>query len=243
MAKKGRKKHLKRLNAPKIRRISRKEEKWAINASPGPHPSVEALPLAVALRDDLEFAKNRREAQNILGKGEVVVDGKVRRDEGYPIGLMDVIGFSRTGEYWRVFPDRKGRFRFFEIDEEEANFKLGKVTEKSPYKGGRLQISLHDGKTIIGDFDGINVDDSIKISLPDLDLIDHIPLEKGHLVLVTGGNNVGMTGRIEEIRRIEGPSPDQFIISHDEEEFQVPENYLFVIGEDKSKITLPKEIE
>lgn len=199
--------------------------------------------MAVSLRDNLGLVKDRREAQNVLGKGEVLVDGKVRRDEGYPVGLMDVIGFSRTQDYWRVFPNRSGRFKFFEIDEGEAEFKLGKVTEKTPFKGDKFQISLHDGKTMVGDFDDVDVDDTVKVGLPDLELLEHIPLEVDNLVLVTGGNNVGRTGVVEEVQRIEGSSQDQFIIKAEEEEFQVPENYLFVIGEEKSSLSLPEVVE
>ncbi len=229
------------MNAPKVRKAPSKEDKWAVTTSPGPHKGVDSVPLSVALRDNLELARTRKEAEKILGEGTVSVDGKVRRNPNYPVGLMDVIKLSENGESWRVFYDQKGYILVDEIDDEENDFKLGKVVGKHPYKGGKLQISFHDGKTIIGDFEDVDIGDTLKLSLPELEVEKHVKCEEGNIALITGGTNVGSVGEIEECLEIEGSSSDQFRISIDDEEFQSPEEYVFVVGEDEPIISLPED--
>lgn len=228
------------MNAPKVRKVPRKSKEWAVSTSPGPHSSQDSLPLSVSLRENLELVRNEREAQEILGEGQVEVDGKVRKNHRYPVGLMDVITLPKTGKSWRVFHDNKGYLQFFPIDEKKSEFKLGKVVGKVPFKGGRFQITLHDGKTIIGDFEDFKIDDTVKVSIPDLDILDRIPCEKGKTVLITGGSNVGKRGIIKDIVRMEGPSSDKFIVKSDSEEFQSPEEYVFVVGDDEPQISLPE---
>lgn len=61
----------------------------------------------------------------------VKVDGKVRRDRGFPVGVMDVVSIEKTGEKFRILYDVKGRFVLKALKEGEANYKLLKVTKKS----------------------------------------------------------------------------------------------------------------
>lgn len=229
---------MKRLNAPKVRKVPRKRKKWAVTVSPGPHSGEESLPLVAVLRESLELARTKSEAEAIIGRGEVQVDGRVRRDSKYPVGPMDVVSFPRTGKAWRVLYDKKGYLSFCEISEEESEFKLGKVVKKSKVKGGELQISLHDGKTLTDDFSDVSVGDTVKIGLPDFDFQDKVSLGEGNLAMVLGGSNVGKYGEIEEVREIEGPSPDQVVIKTGEEKFQTPGDYAFVIGEKEPLISL-----
>lgn len=53
----------------------------------------ESIPLSVILQHKLKYALYAREARMILADkdGNVKVDGKVRTDEGFPVGLMGII--------------------------------------------------------------------------------------------------------------------------------------------------------
>jgi small subunit ribosomal protein S4e len=52
----------------------------------------------------------------------IKIDGKVRRDHGYPIGIMDTISIEKTGENFRLLYDAKGRFKLHKLAKpEEAN--------------------------------------------------------------------------------------------------------------------------
>ena len=82
--------HQKRLSAPKTYKIPRKVSKWVVKPSPGPH-NKEAIPLLVLVRDFLELADTGREARRIISSGEILVDGIVRKDYKFPVGLFDVV--------------------------------------------------------------------------------------------------------------------------------------------------------
>lgn len=232
---------MKRLNAPKVRKVRRKNEKWTTTTNAGPHPSDESLPLALSLQGELGIARNKEEAKKILGGGEIQVDGKVRNDPKFPVGLMDVVSVPRTDKNWRVFYDEKGYLIFRAIEEEEAGFKLGKVVGKTPFKGDKWQLSLHDGKTVTGEFEDVEVGDTLKIKLPDLEVQDQFGLAEGSFAMIIGGSNVGRTGVIKDILKLEGPSSDRLDIEVDGEELQSPKEYVFVIGESEPEISLPEE--
>ncbi len=221
--------------------MPKKKKRWAVRPSPGPHPKKESIPLAVALRESLRFSRTKKEADRIISSGMVKVDGKARRDSRYPIGFMDVLEIPKIGKSWRVLFDKKGYLHFCEI-EKDSNFKLVKVVGKNPFKGGKIQLSFSDGKTLVGDFDSIKVGDSVKISLLEINFESSIPLDKGSLAFITGGSNVGKRGKIEEVLESGGSSEDHFLIKSDSEEFQSPERYVFAIGTDETEIFLPEVV-
>lgn len=227
---------------PKTWKVPKKKSKWALTTSAGPHSQEESVPLVIALRESLGLARNKREARDAISQGQIKVDGKVRRDPRYPVGFMDVLEIPKIGKSWRVLFDRKGYLDIREI-EEDSNYKLAKVTGKTPFKGGKMQISLGDGRTMIGDFESVNVGDTIKFSIPEGELEEHIPRVEGSLAFITGGRNVGRKGNIKEIYESEGASPENFLIETEEGEFQSPEKYVLVIGEDNPEVHLPEVIE
>ena len=95
------KRHLRRSVAPWWWPIPRKEGGvWTVRPNPGPHPLEKCLPLAIIVRDVLRYAKTLREARYVIGQGHIKVDGRVRRDYKYPVGLMDVIEIVPTGELY-----------------------------------------------------------------------------------------------------------------------------------------------
>ena len=55
----------------------------------------------------------------------VKVDGKVRTNITYPAGFIDVITIEKTSENFRLIYNTKGRFIVYQIQEEEAKYKLG----------------------------------------------------------------------------------------------------------------------
>lgn len=48
----------------------------------------------------------------------------MRTDIAFPTGFMDVISIEKTGEYFRMLFDVKGRFMVHRIKKEEAAYKL-----------------------------------------------------------------------------------------------------------------------
>ncbi|MFX0106862.1 MAG: S4 domain-containing protein, partial [Candidatus Hodarchaeota archaeon] len=141
MARRGQKKHLKRLPAPRHWPIKRKHGKFTTMPIPGPHAKEQCLTLAILLREILGHAENMREVKAILSTGQVHVDGRPRKDPRYPIGLMDVVEIKESGERFRFLPKPKGGLRLVSIDESEASFKLCRVEKKKMAPGGHLQMT------------------------------------------------------------------------------------------------------
>jgi small subunit ribosomal protein S4e len=239
MAKMGSRKHLKRFKAPKNWPIHPKEDKWTVKPSPGPHAIEESLSLLIVIRDILGLADNSREAKRIINTGKVLVDGRARKDYKFPVGFMDVIQIPKTGEAYRILPDKKGRLITHPIPKENVNFKLCKITNKTTVKEGKTQLNLHDGRNMITD-DNFSVGDIINLKVPDQEINDTFKFEEGAMVLVTGGKHIGEIGNITEISINNSSNPNTVVIeSNKKDNFITLKDYAFVIGKEEPAISLP----
>jgi len=220
----GPKKHLKLLRAPKAWMLSKLAGTWAPRPSEGPHKLRESIPLTLILRNRLKYALTRREVNIICQKRLIRIDGKVRTDMNYPIGIMDVVSIDNTDERFRVMYDVKGRFALLPIDKERATFKLARVQKVDRAKkasAGRVvgakgfqsvvpYLATHDGRTIRFPDPVIRPNDTIKVDLATNKIIGHLKFEIGNLALVTKGANVGRVGHISSVDR----HPGSFDIVH-----------------------------
>ena len=76
----------------------------AIKQSQGPHKIREWIPLNLLLRTKLGLTRNETEAKLLLKvkEGILSIDGKVRRDHKYPVGIMDIVTVNKTGFNYRL---------------------------------------------------------------------------------------------------------------------------------------------
>ena len=120
MAKRGVYKHLKRIHAPKSWMLSKVGGIWATKPSQGPHKLRECIPLNLLLKTKLRLALNAKEAKLIVKarEGNISIDGKVRTDFKYPVGIMDIVTINKIGANYRVNFDVKGRWRLVKISKE-----------------------------------------------------------------------------------------------------------------------------
>ena len=206
MGTKGKRKHLKREPAPRTWPIHRKNAVWTVRPTPGPHPISDCIPLTLVVRDVLKVAETRKEAKIIISHGKLVVNGKVQREERFPLGLMDVVSVPETKKAYRVLPSRKGLV-LHPIKRDEAQFKLCRIEGKSVLKGGHVHLHLHDGTNVIIRVndptkpveDTYHTKDSLKLTLPTLEFDPHMELTSGAPVLVIGGKNIGRHGVISSL--------------------------------------------
>jgi small subunit ribosomal protein S4e len=238
VAKKGGSRHVKRYAASRALKLPRKSHVWTTKAAPGPHTIEVSAPLRSVIRDYLSGGRTAREVDSILSQGNVLVDGKVRREPSFPVGLMDIVQLPSLNQNYRVTLDHKRRLILVKIDPAEASVKLCRVTKKQIVRGKKVQLTFHDGKTIVGDLKEFRPGDVAKLALPDLNVLERLPFEVGATALITGGNNVSKIGRIAEIRLIAGTQPNIVILKEDEETFQAPEHYVFVIGREKPSVSI-----
>ena len=242
--------HLKRSPAPSFWQIMRKERVWTVKPMPGPHPIWRCIPLGILLRDYLKLAETMKEARRILGEGQIKVDGRVRRDYKYPTGLMDVVEIVTIEEFYRIVPHRQKFLWPLKIEPEEAKLKLCRIENKVTVKGGHIQLNLHDGRNILirvsnpmaPEEDVYRTLDSVLIEIPDQNIVDHIKLDIGTMVVVIDGRNVGRLGKVKSITpvfkrknylvELEDPSGNKF---------STVLKYIFPVGIDAPLITVSGE--
>jgi small subunit ribosomal protein S4e len=249
LGKKGKTGRLKRKPAPRFWPIHRKEFEWIVKPSSGPHSLEKCLPLSLVLRDILGVAETRKEAKMIISQGKVYVDGKVRRKDDFPVGLMDVLSLSDMNKFFRIMPSHKGLF-LNPVSREEASFKLLRVEDKTTVKNGRVQIALHDGSNMLAKVadpknpqGAYETFDILKLSLPEKQVIDHLKTKEGNLAVITGGKNIGKQGRIVEIEKTEAKKRRNALVVIEDEKgnrYQTILDFVFSIGGAQPLISLPE---
>jgi small subunit ribosomal protein S4e len=248
MTKKGVVKHLKRLAAPANWPIHRKEYKWVIKPRAGPHSLRKSLPLLLIVRELLGLVKNRREAKMMLSKGHVLVDGEVRREIDYSVGMMDIIEIPTLEKVFRVLPSSKG-LRLYDIESADKEFKLCKITGKTTVRGGNMQLHCHDGKNIFVKTEDsehpteniYRVHDVLKIVIPDHTILAHLKFETGILGIVEDGKNVGAVVEVSQIIKRAWPSKASVTLkNYHGNEFETVLDYVFPIGKGEPWIHLPE---
>jgi small subunit ribosomal protein S4e len=228
-------KHLKRLASPRKWPIPRKTHVWVAKPSPGPHTIKNGIPLVVSIRDFIKLANTSAEARRIIGNGKILVDGRVTRHYKRPVGLMDVISIPNLKLNYRVLLDPRGKLRFIKINKDEAKWKLVRIENKVIVKGNQIQLNMHDGRNILVKKDKYKTSDVLKISLPDQKILGQYSFEPGNIAMLIGGHHVGEFAIIDKYEEIKSPKPNIVYF----EDFSTIKDYVFMVGQDKSEITVP----
>jgi len=237
----GPKKHLKRLNAPKKWMLDKLSGKFAPRPSAGPHKLRESMPLIILIRNRLKYALTYGETKKVTMSRAIQVDHKVRTDIAFPTGFMDVISIEKTGEYFRMLFDVKGRFMVHRIKKEEAAYKLCRVKKLMTAAKGVPCLVTHDGRTLRYPNPDVKVNDTLKLDLATGKMTDFIKFEPGNLAYITGGQNCGRIGIITHREK----HPGSFDIVHVKDSvghsFATRMSNVFPIGKGKQAwVSLPR---
>jgi len=182
--------HLKRLAIPRSWPLPRKTTVWVTRPSAGAHSLERCMPLNIIIRDVIGLARSTREVRTILHNSLAKVDGRVVKDARRGVGVMDVLTLGEDN--YRCVLDTNGRLRYRLISADEASWKVCRIEGKTTIKGGKTQVHLHDGRNIIVDEAGEHkTGDSLKISLPEQKIIEHIKFGEGTRCMLVGGIHVG----------------------------------------------------
>jgi len=232
---------LKRRAAPRAWTVPRKGTKWLKRPSPGPHAQDQSIPLLLVLRDLRHLVASAREARILVRSGVVRVDGKVAQDLDRGLGLMDTISFAAPLDaHFRVVKDRRGKLALVPIPASEAGVKIGRVRFKHAVTGGRVEVTLHDGRNLLAPSSTpYRVGDSVKIEVPGQKVVDHIPLAPGALAYVAGGSHVGELARVD---RVEVRNSSQPNLVHFKEGFATIKEYVYVVGQNAPEVTLAEGV-
>lgn len=236
MGRKGQRRSLKRLFAPKNWRIERKVKEWTVKPIPGPHSKEVSIPITILLRDYLGHATNRKEVNFILNNGDVLVNGRTIKDSSFPVGIMDVIEIPKTKEYFRVLFDKKGSVNLLKIDESEKNTKLFKLINKTMVRGKKVQLNLHDGTNLLSG-ESYTTSSTLVMKVPDMKIVDSLEFKEGYIGLVIKGKNVSKIGKISKITPF-GIYKDAVLLESGNDKFQTLKDYVLVVGKDSPIIKL-----
>ena len=231
--------HLKRLAAPRPLKIHRKEAVWTIKPSPGPHPLEVSIPLGLVVRDYLKLAENTKETKRIISNGDILIDGKQRKDYKFPCGLMDVITIPVMKNSYRLLFNERGKLTLVPIKFSEADWKLCRIENKTIINGKKTQLNLHDGGNIIVKKDDYKTGDVIKLSFKDNKIQDTYKFQKGTVSIIIGGSHVGEVANIEDFIIIPSSKPNLAKMKG-KTTFSTLQKYVFPIGKEKPIIELPE---
>jgi small subunit ribosomal protein S4e len=238
----GPRKHLKRLNAPKSWMLDKLGGTFAPRPRCGPHKLIESIPLTLLLTRKLKCAETSREVAHILRDRMIKIDGRVRTDKNYPVGVLDVFSIPKTNEHYRILYNVNKRFCMQSITEEEALFKVCKVVKKKMENKGVLTVYTGDGRTIRYASPNIKVGDSVKFDLAKGEVVEHYPFEADMTVFVLRGKNTGCVGVITEIKKHISGFDMVNIVDGNGRAFITRSSNAIVIGEKgQSVITLTRE--
>lgn len=240
MGKKGKTARLKRKPAPAFWPIHRKELPWVVKPQSGSHSLEKCVPLTLVLRDMLGVAETRKEGKLILAQGKVSVNGVVYKKDDIPVGLMDVISMPDSNQYYRVMPSHKGLV-LAPISKEESTVSLVRVENKSTVTNG-IQIALHDGSNLLVKVadpkNPVEVTyetfDILKVSYPEKTVLATLKTKEGNLAIITGGKNIGTTGKIVEIEKTEAKKRRQALVTIEDAKgtrYQTIMDLVFTLGE------------
>ena len=231
-------KKLKRLLAPEFWRLPKKLAKFVVSPRPGPHKKFECIPLLVIVRDILKLAETGKEAKKIIKRGEILIDGRPRRDHAYPAGLMDVIAIPKIKKYFRILVGKKGLV-LQEIPKKESKVKICRIDNKTYVKGGKLQLNLHDGRNILVEKDEYKTGDSLLIELPSQKILKHVKFEKGALALLVKGENAGKIAKIKRIvKRRALRESSKIVCELEGKALEIRKDYVIVVGKEKPLIEI-----
>ncbi len=188
--------HLKSIAVPKTWKIKKKQSKYILRPNPG-KKMMYSMALGLVLKL-LGHAKTAKEVSLILNTKNVIVDGTRRKDQKYPVGLMDVVSISELKEDYQMILDVRGKLQM--VPFKNTSEKVCKITGKKLHKG-KFQLSTFDSRTIIVDNGkDYKTGDSVIVSVPDQKVKGHLKLQKGAYVFLIGGKNIGTKGVVEDLK-------------------------------------------
>lgn len=232
---------LKRLAAPRTWPIPRKGTKWVLRTAPGPHAQEESIPVETVLRDVLHLASTAREVRILLNEKKVMIDGTVVKDPARGLGLMDVLSLGAPlSKHYRVLKSHLGKLYLLPIEASEAASKLARVRFKSTVPGGKVALTLHDGRNLLVEAKSeYRTGDTLQLHVPDQKVVARLPLAPDMLVYISGGAHVGEMARVERVEVIAASQANRV---HFKEGFSTIRDYAFVVGDKAPAVTLSEVV-
>jgi len=183
--------HLKRQRIPKNWPIHRKGTKYIVT------PNFKGLPILIILRDILKLAQNRKEVKRALHLGNILLNGKIVKDEKNSALLFDVITNVPAKENYQIGLTEEGKFKVEKVS--ESGEKIAKIMNKKILKGKKTQLNLSDGRNVLSEIK-CSVGDSVLISFKDNKIEKCLGLKEKAKVIIVSGKHSGKQGVVRKLK-------------------------------------------
>ena len=231
MARHGQKRHVKRIAVPKHIPIRNKKETTFITKPlPGPHTGKSSMALTTFLVEVLKIPHSNKEARYLLTNKLVKVDGIPRSEEKMPVGLWEVIEVEGSGAF-RVSLDDHGRLVAYQEKDELKAKKPLKIKNKNLIKGGKIQLTFNDGRTILTSDNKFKVNDVVLFDLDKKQIVEHIKAEPGTTCFIIDGKHRGKSAKLKVIEQKGEASEKTAVLEKDGEEIRTKYEYIFPLPE------------
>jgi small subunit ribosomal protein S4e len=181
----------------------------------------------VVLRDFLHVAESAREVKYLLTYQQILIDGKVVKDNKQQVGFMDVLSIPSLKKNFRCTVDEKGRLKFIEIDDKEAGLKLLKINNIVMIKKGKVQLCLSDGRNMLLSKKEYKTGDVLMIATPKIEVKEHLKMESGCTIFLFKGKHTGTIAKLEKV------DEKKIFFKTAEGTFETNKEYALVVGKDK----------
>ncbi|MEM0155517.1 MAG: 30S ribosomal protein S4e [Thermoplasmataceae archaeon] len=226
----------KRQMVPPAVLIPRKTYFWSVTPQTGKHNKESSIALLTVLRDYAKLGDKEREITRILSAGEVKVDGKVVKERRTAVGFMDIVSIPSIKKSYRVIYDTKGRLVIREESDKNRELKPMKVMKKVVTKGGKIQLSFHDGQNILTQDASIKPGDVLIVKVPEKEIKEVVKMQTGNKVFLTGGSHVGT---IATVKKIEIKESSHANLIHFQEDFSTITDYAFPVSGPRYTFDVP----
>ncbi|UCD20876.1 MAG: hypothetical protein JSW08_03845 [archaeon] len=220
--------HIKRITMPKPWPIARKEKNFIVAQRPG-KIKERSVALVVFLRDLLKEVSTFREAKKAIKAGHVEVNGKIVKDEKFPVALFDRIFIKELKKHFTLHLDERGKLKVKGIDTKRYGLRPTKVIGKRILKKKKMQLNFEEGYNLILKENKIKVGDSLLLDIKNKKIGKVLPLEKGATAFLIKGKNAGKYGKVTNVK------DKKVKIKLDDEEKEMSSENLYVVEENEFK--------
>ncbi len=193
--------HIKKSKMPTSWPVPRKGKGKRFVAVPS-HATSKGISVLFLLRDVLKIVKTRKEARYMTLNGMVKVNNQVRKNENFPVQVLDTLNLEKAKLNYRLEIINK-KFNLVEISAKDAESKIVKISGKKTIGAKVIQMNLDDGQNFISG-EKFSVGDSVVLNTKEKKIVKILPLKEGAKVEIIAGKHAGEKGklvRFEELTR------------------------------------------
>ncbi len=210
--------HQKRLSAPEHYPVSRKGLTYTTTTK-GSRPASEGIPAVIFLREVTGYAETKKEAKEIIRKGQLLRNGDRINDIKDTIGLFDIVELTATEEIFRVLPQKKG-LNFVETEDARPATKIKGKTRQ----GEKFVYHLHNGENYMSS-EAYSTESTLIFG----DEVEEAEMKEGENVVVLSGQHAGKKATVHEIHK-RGMADDTATVETADSEFEIQKEKLFATG-------------